>query len=165
MRALLLVLLVVLTGCDDRWYPTSYPVEVAILTEVPDRAPWQAGVEMWNDAVGAEVFHLRFEPGGDDTACGRVNVVITNEGMRTLLGETRAKGPRPCNARLKIRADLKAWEIPVVLGHELGHVLLGSQHDEDPESILSTKAADMPGVAHVTGELVETVRDLMAVRE
>lgn len=150
-----------LASCTTEWTPDSYPVEVAVLSELgaEEQEAMRKGVVAWNEQVGEQVFNLRLAP-GDRSKCGRVNLVLTNRLDRaSSVGEAEIEGRNPCQATVRMRPDQSLPEIVRVTTHELGHVVLGASHSDDPASVMFWT----PNVEHpkqtITEEDAEMVRE------
>jgi hypothetical protein len=134
-----MVLVLALAGCAERWEPDSYPAEAVVLSDVTalQRKAIVSGLESWNARLGRPVFTLRFAP-GERAACGQINVLVTenlvNEGESTM-GEADIDGWRQCQATVRLRPESKRV-VTQTFTHELGHVMLGRSHSDDPGSVM-----------------------------
>jgi hypothetical protein len=134
-----MVLVLALAGCAEHWEPDSYPAEAVVLSEVTDaqRKAIVSGLETWNARLGRPVFTVRFAK-GERPACGQINVLVTenlvNEGAN-VVGEADVDGWRQCQATVRLRPESK-HVVTHTVSHELGHVMLGTSHSDDPGSIM-----------------------------
>jgi len=136
-------------SCAVHWQPEDFPLEVVVERQItPDqRIALEDAIRIWNDAVGAEVFHITrelnwYDPEWLRRRSGTIYVLVAdipdiNPPLTTLgLCSTNWNICRMHDAIVSLDITVQDGnDATVVFVHELGHAL-ALRHDRSQESIM-----------------------------
>lgn len=127
--------IVLLCSCT-RVAPWPDIVERTVIFDqkVPEayRAAVMASADKWNDAADSDLLIS-----DDGNHLCHVFVLIGGDlGSATRLGNTRPIDVDSCSLIVRMKPDMSPARIALTAFHELGHVLLGTGHSDDKESVM-----------------------------
>lgn len=177
MRAIYLVIsILLLSACEQDTFKASYPLNVVLSDDLGDERIEKiiTHLDGWNEATGHQAVSYTVVHGEVETPCNSVQV-FASKGIPSM-GRTYKEtgvdqtGEHHLCAR-RIALDFEEFEtrnqmFKVMVQHEVGHVLLGLNydnegHDELPNSIMH--AVMDPRVDHILPEHAAIVLRNMGV--